>query len=78
MELGGALADGESAGDLFVGSQPLQVVNGLITGLHEPRATHLAMLQAFLSTAELQRARAEAVEQEYLWRKFGDMHLILP
>ena len=64
--------------DLVIdGSRSLRIVNGLITGLHEPRATHLAMLQAFLSPQELHRAYEEALEKGYLWHEFGDIHLIL-
>ena len=64
--------------DLVIdGSRSLRVVNGLLTGLHEPRATHLAMLQAFLSPQDLHRAYEEALEKGYLWHEFGDTHLIL-
>lgn len=56
---------------------PLQVADGLITGLHEPQASHLDMLQAFLSRDLLQEAYREATECGYLWHEFGDMNLII-
>jgi len=56
----------------------LRLVDGLLTGLHEPRATHLAMLAAVCGAAHLRRAYAEALRERYLWHEFGDMHLILP
>jgi S-adenosylmethionine:tRNA ribosyltransferase-isomerase len=56
----------------------LRVVNTLLTGLHEPRSTHLAMLEALAGRKHLQIAYAEAIREHYLWHEFGDVHLILP
>ena len=53
-------------------------INALLTGLHEPRATHLAMLEALAGRKHLQIAYAEALREHYLWHEFGDVHLILP
>lgn len=53
-------------------------VNGLLTGFHEPRATHLAMIEALAGTSHLQVTYPEALRQGYLWHEFGDLHLILP
>jgi S-adenosylmethionine:tRNA ribosyltransferase-isomerase len=50
----------------------------MLTGLHEPRATHLAMLEALASRDHLRASYAEALSERYLWHEFGDMHLILP
>jgi S-adenosylmethionine:tRNA ribosyltransferase-isomerase len=55
----------------------LRAVNGLLTGFHEPRSTHLAMLQALAGRAHLRRTYAEALCMGYLWHEFGDVHLIL-
>ncbi len=57
--------------------RPTQVVDGLITGLHDPRASHLAMLYAIAGQDLVQNAYVEAVAQGYLWHEFGDSHLIL-
>jgi len=58
--------------------RPVRSVTGLITGLHEPRATHLALLERVASKrCHLERAYAEARQRRYLWHEFGDSHLIL-
>ncbi|MFH8682495.1 S-adenosylmethionine:tRNA ribosyltransferase-isomerase [Streptomyces lydicus] len=60
----------------------VRAVDGLLTGLHEPTASHLLMLRAVASvTADgetLGRAYAAAVRRRYLWHEFGDLHLLLP
>lgn len=56
----------------------VRVVDGLLTGLHEPRSSHLRMLAAFHSPALLQRCYDEALAEGYLWHEFGDVHLMLP
>jgi S-adenosylmethionine:tRNA ribosyltransferase-isomerase len=56
----------------------VRVVNGLLTGWHEPKATHLAMLEAIAGKHHLELAYRAALENEYLWHEFGDLHLILP
>jgi len=57
--------------------RPVRSVNGLITGLHEPRATHLAILQQIAARPYIERAYAEARQAGYRWHEFGDSHLIL-
>ena len=52
-------------------------VDGMLTGLHEPRSTHLWMLEAMANRRHLGVAYAEALERGYLWHEFGDLHLIL-
>ncbi len=59
------------------GSHRLRAVEGLITGLHEPQASHLELLSAFVEPARLQTAYLEALERGYLWHEFGDMNLIV-
>ena len=63
---------------LITPARGIKSVNGLLTGLHEPRATHLAMLEALCGIEHLQITYAEALRQGYLWHEFGDLHLILP
>jgi S-adenosylmethionine:tRNA ribosyltransferase-isomerase len=55
----------------------LKSVDGLLTGLHEPEASHLDLLTAFLPAVEIRAAYQEAVQQRYLWHEFGDLNLIL-
>ena len=57
--------------------RPVRSVNGLVTGLHEPRATHLAILQQIAARPYIERAYAEARQAGYRWHEFGDSHLIL-
>lgn len=56
----------------------LRAVNGLLTGFHEPRATHLAMIEALAGLDHLKVTYPEALQKGYLWHEFGDLHLILP
>ncbi len=55
----------------------LRVVDALLTGLHEPPATHLDMLGALLDDRLRERAYAEVRERGYLWHEFGDAMLIV-
>jgi S-adenosylmethionine:tRNA ribosyltransferase-isomerase len=55
----------------------LLAVDGLLTGLHEPQASHLDLLSAFLPPAQIRAAYEEAVARRYLWHEFGDLNLIL-
>ena len=57
---------------------PLLAVDGLLTGLHEPRSSHLRMLAAFADADLLRRCYQAAVAERYLWHEFGDVHLLLP
>jgi len=57
---------------------PPRVVDALFTGLHEPRSTHLLMLNAFAGADLLRRCYTAAVHGSYLWHEFGDVHLLLP
>jgi S-adenosylmethionine:tRNA ribosyltransferase-isomerase len=56
----------------------LRAVNALLTGMHEPEASHLAMLEALAGADHIKVAYAEALQKGYLWHEFGDLHLILP
>ncbi len=55
----------------------LRAVDGLLTGMHEPRTTHLDMLSAFVAPDRLQSAYHEAIRLRYLWHEFGDVNLII-
>lgn len=55
----------------------LRVVDGLLTGFHEPEASHLDLLTAFLPADVIGRAYAEAIRERYLWHEFGDVNLVL-
>ena len=56
----------------------VRVVDGLLTGFHEPRASHLDMLAAVAGMPLLERCYAAALDAGYLWHEFGDTNLLLP
>jgi S-adenosylmethionine:tRNA ribosyltransferase-isomerase len=56
----------------------VRVVDGLLTGWHEPESSHLAMLEAIAGPQLLAASYAAAVAEGYRWHEFGDSHLILP
>ncbi len=56
----------------------VRVVDGLLSGWHEPRASHLALLEAVAGRPLLERSYAAALDQGYRWHEFGDLHLLLP
>ncbi len=56
----------------------MRAVDGLLTGWHEPEATHLAMLEAVAGRELLTVAYESAFAAGYRWHEFGDSHLILP
>ncbi|MGE5333433.1 MAG: S-adenosylmethionine:tRNA ribosyltransferase-isomerase [Nitrososphaerota archaeon] len=56
----------------------VRAVQGLLTGLHEPKASHLWMLEAIAGRKHVRAAYAQALRQRYLWHEFGDLHLLLP
>src|SRR5215216_5668112 len=56
----------------------LRAVNALLTGMHEPEASHLAILEGLAGLPHIKLAYEEALRKGYLWHEFGDLHLILP
>ncbi|HXW06823.1 MAG TPA: S-adenosylmethionine:tRNA ribosyltransferase-isomerase [Vicinamibacterales bacterium] len=88
---GGTVHPGEGWTSLLVGPDtPRLPVDSLITGLHEPRATHHSLLERLFheaarrspsargnAGAQLARAYAVARDHGYLWHEFGDAHLVL-
>jgi S-adenosylmethionine:tRNA ribosyltransferase-isomerase len=54
----------------------VHVIDGLLTGLHDPVTSHLAMLSAIAGLGRVKRAYAEAIRNRYLWHEFGDSHLL--
>ncbi|MEU7720940.1 S-adenosylmethionine:tRNA ribosyltransferase-isomerase [Streptomyces tibetensis] len=56
----------------------VRVVDGLLTGLHEPEASHLLMLEAVAGRGAIERGYEAALQGRYLWHEFGDVHLVLP
>lgn len=75
----GTVAPAHGWTDLVLGPDRLpRVVDGLITGMHAPDASHLLLLEAVAGPELVQRAYAAALERRYLWHEFGDLSLLLP
>jgi S-adenosylmethionine:tRNA ribosyltransferase-isomerase len=75
----GLVHAGEGWTDLVLGpDRPARVVDGLVTGWHEPEASHLLLLEAVAGRRLVRRAYAAAVERGYLWHEFGDVCVLLP
>lgn len=75
----GRVHPGHGITDLVITAERgLRAVDGLITGWHEPKSSHLSMLEAFLDRARLDRVYRDALDSGYLWHEFGDLLLILP
>jgi S-adenosylmethionine:tRNA ribosyltransferase-isomerase len=55
----------------------VRAIDGLITGWHDPEASHLMMLEAVAGRELLQASYEAAIDVGYLWHEFGDSHLIL-
>ena len=64
-------------GRIITPERGVRSVDAMLTGLHEPRSTHLWMLEAVAGRAHLKIAYDEALRERYLWHEFGDLHLIL-
>ena len=74
----GVAHPGEGWTDLVISPERgLYAVDAMVTGLHEPRSSHLGMLEALAGRHHLDVAYQSAIEQGYLWHEFGDLHLIL-
>lgn len=56
----------------------VHLVNGMLTGWHEPEASHLLMLEAVAGRSLLEASYQASLTEGYLWHEFGDVHLILP
>jgi S-adenosylmethionine:tRNA ribosyltransferase-isomerase len=75
----GTVAAGEGwTNHVVCGECDVRAVDGLITGWHEPEATHLQMLRALANEDVIGKSYREALAHGYLWHEFGDSHLILP
>jgi S-adenosylmethionine:tRNA ribosyltransferase-isomerase len=75
----GTVRGGRGWTDLVLGAdRPARVVTGLVTGWHEPGASHVHLLEAVAGPELVARAYAEAIARDYLWHEFGDSCLLLP
>jgi S-adenosylmethionine:tRNA ribosyltransferase-isomerase len=75
----GNVRPGEGLTNILItpGYQP-RVIDGLLTGWHEPQASHLLMLEAIMGRELLNESYRVAIIEGYLWHEFGDAQLIVP
>lgn len=74
----GELTAGEGTTSLRLGpGSRRQIVDGLVTGVHDAATSHFALLEAFVPRRLLERASAFAEAHGYLGHEFGDAMLIL-
>jgi S-adenosylmethionine:tRNA ribosyltransferase-isomerase len=74
----GSVAASSGWTDLVLGpDRPARVVDGLITGMHAPEASHLLLLESVVGGEAVQHAYDAALERRYLWHEFGDVSLML-
>ena len=70
---------GEGWTELVVSpARGVAVVDGLVTGWHEPESSHLALLEAIAGRPLLEASYRAAIDAGYRWHEFGDSHVILP
>jgi S-adenosylmethionine:tRNA ribosyltransferase-isomerase len=56
----------------------VRAVDGLLTGWHDPDATHLLMLEAVGGRDLVGASYDTAARAGYRWHEFGDVHLLVP
>lgn len=56
----------------------LEVVDGILSGWHEPEASHLLLMEAVAGRPLLDASYAAALAGRYRWHEFGDVHLVVP
>jgi S-adenosylmethionine:tRNA ribosyltransferase-isomerase len=75
----GMVSEGHGSTSLVVTPERgLRTVDGLLTGWHEPRSSHLQLLEAAAGPELLRRSYEAARLRGYRFHEFGDSHLILP
>jgi S-adenosylmethionine:tRNA ribosyltransferase-isomerase len=78
-QVDGTVRSAEGLTDIVIGpNRPTRVVDGLITGWHEPKASHLELVEEVAGPSLSARMYERALATGYLWHEFGDSSLILP
>lgn len=58
--------------------QGVRVVDGPLTGSHEPEASHLLTLEAVAGREALRLGYETALQERHLWHEFEHVHLVPP
>jgi S-adenosylmethionine:tRNA ribosyltransferase-isomerase len=75
----GTVQPGEGWTDLVITSERgVRAVDGLLTGWHEPEASHVELVAAVAGRDLLEASYARAIQAGFHGHEFGDFHLILP
>ena len=75
----GTIVPGEGWTEIVITPERgVRTVSGILTGWHEPDASHLQMLEAIAGRDLVDRSYRAALDGGYLWHEFGDLQLILP
>ncbi len=78
INLSGKVISKSGMTNLFITPERgLQIVNAMLTGFHEPKASHLLMMEALADKSHLAITYQSAIEAGYYWHEFGDLHLLL-
>jgi S-adenosylmethionine:tRNA ribosyltransferase-isomerase len=76
---GGNVVASAGLTDLLLGPRELRfVVDGIVTGVHEPDTSHFSLLESFAPRELLEHARGVAEEADYRGHEFGDALMVLP
>jgi S-adenosylmethionine:tRNA ribosyltransferase-isomerase len=79
VDPGGVVRPASGWTDLVVTPERgVRAIGGLLTGFHEPKASHLDLLAAVVGRDRLAESYREAIAAGYLWHEFGDVNLLLP
>ncbi|MGH8959401.1 MAG: S-adenosylmethionine:tRNA ribosyltransferase-isomerase [Acidimicrobiia bacterium] len=75
---GGTLRAADEYTDLVIGEgRGVRAIDGLLTGWHEPGASHLSIIESVAGPKGARRMYKAALDAGYLWHEFGDSCLIL-
>jgi S-adenosylmethionine:tRNA ribosyltransferase-isomerase len=75
---GGKLTPGAGETDLVIGpNTSLAIVDGILSGMHEPGSSHFELLTAFAPKELLLEAATHAEQAGYLVHELGDSTLVL-
>lgn len=72
-ETNGVLRSGEGLATQKIGKQTkLRIVDGIVSGTHEPGSSHYELLRAFVTNDALEDMNVELEEHSYRTHEFGD------
>lgn len=75
----GHVTPGEGWTDLVITPERgVRAISGLLTGWHDPEASHLMLVEAVAGREILDRSYEAAIAVGFAGHEFGDFHLILP